>query len=246
MNGDETAEVLAAAKDKGVFIMEAVWTRFFPLVRELQRLLHEEQIIGTIQRTFCDFALGVGDIDLLPATSRYRDPKLGAGSLLDIGIYSLLWGLLTLDNGVGETAQDPEIVSMQSLQSGVDTSSSMLLLYPKTGRQGILTSTTNVQSLTNDWCRIEGSKGTIIVSGSAPSTPHHFVLKMHGEQGEGKRFDFEKPGRGYFWMADAVARDIEQGKKQDDLMPWKETQRVMEIMDAIRKRGGARFDVDNW
>lgn len=245
MNAAETAEVLAAAKAKGVFIMEAVWTRFFPLVREMQRLLHEEQVIGTIQRTFCDFALGIGDIDALPARSRYRDPKLGAGSLLDIGIYSLLWGLLTLDAGVGETAQEPEVVSKQSLQSGVDTASSLILFYPKTGRQGILTCTTNVQSLTDDWCRVEGSKGTLIVSGGAPSVPGYFTIKMHGEK-EDKRFDFDRPGRGYFWMADAVAMDIHQGKTQDDLMPWRETERVMEIMDGVRQRGGAKFDVDRW
>jgi predicted dehydrogenase len=122
----------------------------------------------------------------------------------------------------------------------------MILYYPETGRQGILTSTTNVQALDQDFARVEGSKGTIVVSGGAPSVPDRFRVKMHGESGEGKLYEFEKPGRGYFWMADHVAVSIKEGRKEDPLMPWKETMRVMEIMDGVRQRGGARFTVDKW
>lgn len=245
MTAAEAKEVFAAAKEKGVFIMEAVWTRFFPLVRQVQHLLHVEKIIGEVQRTFCDFALGLGNIDDLPASSRYRDPALGAGSLLDLGIYSLTWGLVTLDQGVGETAEEPIVVSAQSLQSGVDTASTFILSYPKTQRQGILSSTTNVEG-GSQWARVEGSKGTMYLYGTTPSNPHYFTVTMHDEEGEGKRYDFEKPGRGYFWMADQVAVDVLEGKKEDAIMPWRESIRVMEIMDGIRKRGGARFSVDDW
>ncbi|GAB7344311.1 hypothetical protein MBLNU457_2178t1 [Dothideomycetes sp. NU457] len=241
----QTNEVFAAAKENGVFVMEAMWTRFFPLVRKLQSLVHDEKVIGDVQRTFCDFALGIGDISALPPTSRYRDVKLGAGSLLDIGIYSLTWGLITLAEGkVGEDAKDPNVVSQQTLSHGVDVASSFVLFY-ENGKQGVLSSTTDVQAITDDWCRIEGSKGTIVVSGPAPSLPKYFTVKMHGEKGDGKRYDFENPGRGFYWEADAVAHDIKAGKTQDDIMPWKETERVMGILDGIRKRGGAKFAEDD-
>lgn len=84
----ETRQVLAAAKAKGIFIMEAMWTRFTPLVMTLQKKLHEERVIGNIRRTFCDFGTEM-DIAALGPESRLKNPELGAGSLLDIGIYSL-------------------------------------------------------------------------------------------------------------------------------------------------------------
>ena len=59
-------------------------------------------------------------------------------------------------------------------------------------------------------------------------------------------YEFEKPGRGFYWEADAVAHDLEAGRKENETMPWAETMRMMRIMDGVRKRGGARFPVDDW
>lgn len=57
--------------------------------------LHEEKIIGDVQRLFCDFGLDM-NMSALPASSRLKDPALGAGALLDIGIYTLMYGTLAL------------------------------------------------------------------------------------------------------------------------------------------------------
>lgn len=243
MNAKEAEEVFAAAKAKGVFIMEAMWTRFFPLMKSIRRLIHEEKKLGAIYRTFCDFGLDI-DIPSLPDTSRYKNPALGAGSLLDIGIYSLTWGLCTLSEQVGDSAQDPEVSSTQSLAHGVDVGSSILLQYKSNGRQGICTSTTNYPCR-HDFARIEGSKGHIVVYGSTPSSPERFVFYPKGAGNE-EIFTFEKPGRGFFWEADAVAQNIASGKKEDETMPWAETIRTMKIMDGVRRRGGARFPQDRW
>ncbi|KAJ9629604.1 hypothetical protein H2203_001984 [Taxawa tesnikishii (nom. ined.)] len=208
MNSKQAKEVFEAAEKKGVFVMEAMWTRFYPLVRTLQRLLHDEEAIGTIYRIFADFGLDI-DIGKLPDSSRYKDPALGAGSLLDIGIYSLTWGLVTLAG---------------TLRDGVDHDERGLAAYV---------------------CADRGEQGVVTVDGPT-SSPESFTIKMHGHEGEGNRYDFEKPGRGFYWEADAVAWDLKEGKKQDEVMPWKETTRVMGILDGIRKRGGARFPVDDW
>jgi len=244
MNARDAEEVFAAAKKKNVFVMEAMWTRFYPLMKSLQSLLHEKKEIGTIYRTFCDFGMDV-DIPSLPEGSRYKDPALGAGSLLDIGIYSLTWGLTTLSNTVGDAAEDPEVSSTQSLAHGVDVSSQILLNYRSNGRQGICTSTTNYPRRV-EFARIEGSKGhVVVVSEDAPSSPEGFILH-HKENGTEEHYNFEKPGRGFFWEADAVAHDLAAGRKQNATMPWAETLRVMRIMDGVRKRGGARFPGDEW
>lgn len=241
MNAKQAEEVFAAAKEKGVFIMEAMWLRFKPPMRALQKFLHQDQKLGTIYRTFCDFALEL-HIPSLPATSRYKDPAMGAGSLLDIGIYSITWGLTTLSDKVGEAAEEPEVASTQTVMYDVDVSSSLLLHYRSNGRQGICTSTTET-SQGQDFARIEGSKGHVIVYGSEPSHPAYWIFYPK-DGGKEERYDYENPGRGFFWEADAVAQDLEAGRKENATMPWAETMRVMKIMDGVRKRGGARFPVD--
>lgn len=243
LNAKEAEEVFAAAKTQGVFIMEAMWTRFYPLVRKIQDLIFKEQKLGTVYRTFCDFGLVI-DIPNLPAGSRYKDPALGAGSLLDIGIYSLTWGVITSTDKAGEAAEDPQVSSTQTLNHGVDTASSVLLRYPSTGKQSICTSTTDVTGPT-DFARIEGSRGHIVVQGPTPSAPESFSF-YPSDGGPEEEYCFEKPGFGLFWEADAVAHDIAAGRKENATMPWAETVRLMRIMDGIRRRGGARFPVDDW
>ncbi|KAK3653410.1 hypothetical protein LTR56_004614 [Elasticomyces elasticus] len=243
LNAKEAEEVFAAAREKGVFVMEAMWTRFFPLMKTLQKMLHEEKKLGTIYRTFSDFGLDF-DIPNLPDDSRYKDPTLGAGSLLDIGIYTLTWGLTTLSDKVGDEAEDPEVVSTQSIAHGVDLSSQVLLHYRSTGRQGICTSTTNEPQY-KPFTRIEGSKGRILVDAEAPSLPTRFTFYPK-DGGKEEVYNFESPGRGFYWEADAVALDLQAGRKQNATMPWAETMRVMRIMDGVRQRGGARFPVDDW
>jgi predicted dehydrogenase len=55
LNTKEPKEVVAAAKEKGVFVMAAMWTRFFPLTRGLQRLLHEQKMLREIKRILQTF-----------------------------------------------------------------------------------------------------------------------------------------------------------------------------------------------
>ncbi len=243
MNAKEAEEVFTAAKEKGVFIMEAVWTRFFPVVKALQKFLHEDKKLGKIYRMWADFGLDI-DIPSLPEDSRYKDPALGAGSLLDIGIYSLTWGLLTLSDKVGDEAEDPEVHSIQTVVENVDTDSAILLRYPTTGRQGVCTSSTNFDS-TGDFARIEGSEGYVTVYGSKASTPKKFTFYPKGG-GKPEVYDFEKPGLGFYWEADAVAHDLKAGRTQNDTVPWAESLRTMRILDGVRKRGGAKFPVDDW
>jgi predicted dehydrogenase len=240
LNAKEAREVFSAAKAKGVFIMEAMWTRFFPLMRTIQSLLHEKKVIGDVHRVFCDFAMNM-NIAALGPESRQKNVTLGAGSLLDIGIYPLTWGLLGLDHGIGEQAEKPKIVAAQSLSEDIDIASSIILLYPN-GRQGILTSHTGVKTPLQ-FCRIEGSNGSLVVEGFTASGPAFFTACP--KDGELKKFEFERPGKGFYWEADAVALDIAAGRTQSEIMPWAETLRVMEIMDEIRRQGGAKFPQDS-
>lgn len=122
----EAEEVLTAAEAKRVFVMEAMWLRFMPIVQELLRKVHQEHVIGDIRRVICDFGMDMGVRKLGPE-SRLRNPALGAGSLLDIGIYSLTWGLLSLDTKLGEKGEKPQLAATQSLYEDIDMATSILL-----------------------------------------------------------------------------------------------------------------------
>jgi predicted dehydrogenase len=243
LNEKEAKEIFAAAKTKNVFIMEAMWTRFFPLMGKLKQLLHHEQKLGTLHRTFCDFALDM-DLDSLPDTKYYKNPALGGGSLLDIGIYSLTWGLTTMCEATGDEAEEPEVNSSQSIAYGVDRTSTVILNFRSTGRQAICTSTLD-QLQTHPWARIEGSNGRMIVDGETPSSPDTLTFQPK-DGGQEEVWKFEKPGFGFWWEADAVALDLAADRKENAIVPPAETLRVLRIMDGVRRRGGARFPVDEW
>jgi predicted dehydrogenase len=260
INAKEAKQVLEAARHKGTFVMEAMWTRFQPLVVELRKRLFQDKIIGSVRRTFCDFGLDM-DLASLGPDSRLKNPALGAGSLLDVGIYSLTWGLLTLDGehfGEEEARRPFKIAAVQTIRDGIDVASSVLLLGPQ-GEQGILSSTTEAKTDVC-FCRIEGTDGFIEVHGVAASAPTSFtvypknVMSTKGMverssngpvASAGQRVDFPKVGMGFYYEADAVALDIVAARLQNETMPHAETVRVMEMMDEIRRQGGARFPQDD-
>lgn len=258
INAKEAKEVIDAARGKGVFVMEGMWTRFFPIVQKLQELLHKDEIIGDVSRTFADFSLDM-PLQELPPTSRLRDIKLGAGSLLDIGIYSLTWALLTLESP--RASSQLQIKASQTLLEGVDVSSSALLYYPDTGKQGIVTS--SLLHKTDDvFARVEGTRGTLFLSGDAGSMPNKITVSQKPldagkDMGDKKagcsdvskhertlKFEEDCGGRGFYYEADAVALDISAGRKESEIMPLDETLRVMQILDEIRVQGGGRFPQD--
>lgn len=67
--------------------MEAVWTRFFPISKEIQRLIHEEKVLGDIRRVYADLSMAFKR----DPQSRLYNPDLGGGALLDLGIYPFTW-----------------------------------------------------------------------------------------------------------------------------------------------------------
>ncbi|KAI9055162.1 hypothetical protein LZ554_000126 [Drepanopeziza brunnea f. sp. 'monogermtubi'] len=260
INEGEAREVVDAARKKGVFVMEAVWTRFSPLFTALRSELIDKRSIGDVERFFFDFG-NYMPLDSLPPTSRLRDPALGAGALLDIGIYTLTYASLIMgDFQVGQ-AHPPlsRVTSSLSIVDGIDESNVIVLEYPTTTGRGsrtktaILSSTFRYRSA-GDFARIEGSNGTITIFGRAGSLPDGFrvvegLQPGFGEedQREVRTFNVERPegALGFIWEADAVAQDIANGLTENAVMPLDESLRMMKLMDGIRKEGGLVYPQDN-
>jgi predicted dehydrogenase len=117
LNAGEAREVFDLAEKEGVFIMEGMWTRFFPLTLRLQHLIHGEKVIGDVLRVFADFSRN-HELEGKGMESRLKNPALGAGSLLNLGVYSLTWALLVLDAKSGQEAEQVNVKGVQTLRDG--------------------------------------------------------------------------------------------------------------------------------
>lgn len=220
----------------------------------------EKRSIGDVKRFFMDFG-NLMPLDSLPANSRLKDNALGAGALLDIGIYPLTFASLILgDFKVGE--QHPQLKNVTSsltIVNGMDEANVVVLDYPANeksqqgDRTAVCTSTFRYRSGT-DFARIEGSNGEITIFGPAGSVPMGFRSKSGPQPGFGeadtrteRKYNVEKPAGtlGFFWEADAVALDISCGKTESSTMPLAESLRMMRLMDQIRGQGGLSYPQDS-
>ena len=114
VNAAEAERVVELAREKRLFIMEGMWTRFFPLMEEVRRLV-SEGAIGEVRMLNVDFGFRA---DLDPA-SRLFDQRLGGGALLDVGVYCVSFSSMVLGRPSG-------FVSLPHLgETGVDEQASV-------------------------------------------------------------------------------------------------------------------------
>jgi predicted dehydrogenase len=84
ISAQQTRELVDAARSAGVLLVEAMWMRFQPFVPVLDKLI-EEQVVGSVKYVEAHFSFPIQEAP----SSRWYDPNLGGGSLLDLGVYPL-------------------------------------------------------------------------------------------------------------------------------------------------------------
>ena len=116
LNAREARELVDLARERGLFLMEAMWTYCNPLIRRMTELVRDGAI-GEIRTVQADF----GFAGAFGAEHRLRDPALGGGALLDLGVYPVSFAQLLLG--------EPDRVQADALLSpeGVDLNTGMLL-----------------------------------------------------------------------------------------------------------------------
>ncbi|CCG21610.1 hypothetical protein CORT_0A12250 [Candida orthopsilosis Co 90-125] len=242
VNKKEAEKILEVAKKHNKFFMEAVWTRFFPAIKELKKKVYQEKVIGDVHRLFADFSYNC-DVKSWPLTSRVRDRSLAAGSLLDIGIYPITYSRILLDDQVGDKAAKFEHKSFLTIDDNdlVDHLGSIIIKY-ENGKHALLTSSELVDG-PKACVRLEGSKGWVEMYSDNPARAKHFKIFNK----EGKEIYEYKDNSGYngfIYEANAVADDIHDGKLENEIMPHSESLLVMGIMDDIRKENGLSYEQD--
>jgi predicted dehydrogenase len=216
MNAREAQELVAEARDRGTFLMEAMWTRFLPHVAAIRRLL-DEGALGRIVTVTADH----GQWFPRDAASRLFAPELGGGALLDLGVYVVSFASLILGR--------PERIVALSEPSftGVDGQTSMLFGY-RGGAQAVLTCTSEARTPTR--AAIVGDQARIEIDRRFYG-PTAFTLIPR--DGEPVRFDEPHEGSGMRHQADEVARCLREGLPESPLMPLNESIAIMETLDAI-------------
>lgn len=217
MNAAEARSLVTAARERGVFMMEAMWTRFLPHVVAIRELLGQG-VLGEVVSVIADhgkwFARDPG--------FRLFAPELGGSALLDLGIYPVSFASMVLGTPSRVTAM------IEPAFTGVDGTTSMIFGYDS-GAQAILTCTSSARSATR--LSIVGTEARIDVEGDfyAPTT---FSLVPRTSQVP-ERFEFVTQGRGLHYEALEVARCLDAGLLESPTMPLDETVAIMETMDKV-------------
>ena len=224
LNARQAAEMVQVAREKDLFLMEAMWTRFFPLMGKVRALV-DEGAIGEVQMLVADLCI---QFDLDPSDRRYA-PGLGGGALLDLGVYPLSFASMIM-------GAPSSIEALAHLgETGVDEQAGIVLGYDR-GRVGTLYTSIRVDSPVE--ATILGSEGQIRIH-SWWIHPDRLTLSLDG--GEATTIQMPFAGNGYQFEAAEVMACLRAGKLESDLMPLDETLSIVETMDTIRARWGLRF-----
>ena len=217
MDADEARELVGTARSRGLFLMEAMWTRFLPHVREIRRLI-ADGALGEIVSVTADH----GQWFTYDPAFRLFAPGLGGGALLDLGVYVVSLASMVLGR------PDRVVALADRAPTGVDSQTSVLLGYPG-GAQAALTCTLRARSPNR--AAIVGTKARIEVDGVfyAPTT-----FSLVSTDGSTVRYEHAHEGRGLRHQADEVARCLRDGLVESPEMPLDETVAIMETMDAVR------------
>lgn len=220
-----SAELVRTARGRGVFLMEAMWTRCFPAVRRVAELI-ADGAIGRVTSVQADFGLP----GPFPVTSRMLDPVLGGGALLDLGVYPITIAHLALG------APD-EVTAWASLTpQGVDENTGMVLGY----RSGALaTLSCSLIADTPRRATITGTDGHIELPRGF-FHPTGFWL-ARGADREPRFTPTPVDGLGYHYEAAEVHRCLRAGLTESPLVPLDETLAVMSTLDRVRAAIGLRY-----
>ncbi|MCQ2213504.1 MAG: Gfo/Idh/MocA family oxidoreductase [Bacteroidaceae bacterium] len=225
-NVRQAKEVLEAAKQKGVFITEAIWTRYMPLSHKVKELM-DSGIIGeprVLTATLCY---------MMENKERIVRPELCGGALLDLGVYSLNFARMYFGTDIVKT-----VTNCILGPTGMDMQESMSLTYAN-GRMANLQS--GALCLNDRQGIISGTEGYIRVDNI--NCPELIEVYRNYELVE----RIERPAdmvTGYEYQVMECKRCMDEGLLESPMMPHEETISIMQQMDDMRKEWGVKYPMD--
>ena len=226
-NAREAEAVIRKAEEKGVFITEAIWTRYMPLSLKIVDLVNE----GAIGRPY---TLSANLCYPIAWKERIQRPELAGGALLDIGIYPLNFAAMIFGDEIERTVSActktdtgmDEQESITQFFSGKRMAVLHSSIYPNSDRNGI----------------ISGDKGFIVVENvNNPQVARVFNLDYQMTE------EYYAPPQitGFEYEVAASFDAIDKGLSESPFMPHRETLRMMKMMDSLREEWGIVFPNDS-
>jgi predicted dehydrogenase len=224
VNAAEAERVVSLARERELFLMEGMWTRFFPLMERVRGMTSNGEI-GELRMLTADFGVR---FDLDPA-SRLFALELGGGALLDVGVYCVSLASMILGPPV-------RAAGLSHLgETGVDEQAAVVLEH-EAGRLSNLTM--GIRTATPQEATVLGTEGYVKIH--APWwRPTTMTVSRPGREDE----TIEAPvtGNGFNYEAAEVMRRLDEGRTESDIMPLDETISVMRAMDDLRAAWDLRY-----
>ncbi|KAM9765601.1 trans-1,2-dihydrobenzene-1,2-diol dehydrogenase-like [Menidia menidia] len=232
MNTKEVKEILESAKRNDVFLMEAVWTRFFPASVEIRRLLAQREL-GEVKMVRSDFGVPLINVP------KIVQKELGGGALLNIGMYCLQFVCMVYNGERPESIQ----ATASCLETGVDETAAVILKFSN-NRMAVFTYSSSLD-LPND-AVIVGTKGTIRIP-TCVWCPTSLVVN-----GKGTQYPLPEPAlplnyinsTGMRYEAEEVRQCLLKGLKESAIMSHADSLLLAEVEDEIRRQVGVVYSQD--
>lgn len=227
-------ELISCAREHQVFLMEAVWTRFFPMAEKIRSLICEDGI-GEVRAVHTAFSSRIPD----NAAGRLVDPYRAGGGLLDTGVYNFHFTDMILDKEpvalTGLASFDTDDMHLQ-----VDEQATYIAQYDH-GELAVMTSGIRTEMPQNAY--IYGTRGYIevpvfwkptrmnVTIGSVTCTVECPVeQKIPGIEDEGFQYEIEY-----------VNQCLREGRREPEIMTWEKSLSVLRQCDQLRKQWGFRY-----
>ncbi|GAB7365082.1 hypothetical protein MBLNU230_g6173t1 [Neophaeotheca triangularis] len=270
MNAQQFAALIDLAQQRGVVLMEAMWTRYLPASRYFEKDLLPR--IGEVKRVFSDFSFPIVGKDL-SRDSRFLDKQAGAGALLDQGVYALHWIELALhglagDHGKTDVAYSNSI-SVPGVVGEVDDIDTIVLTHSRAGNEqqsGVAICSTSMTipgssqpafyrrleaKKLGPAVKIEGAKGSVAIP-FPPIRPQKLHMLWYGEDhldetGMEREEIVDRPverGWGLWYQADVMASKVIARPQNagGDVVGHLASMRVLRWMDEARRQAGITYE----
>ncbi|MGI5128634.1 Gfo/Idh/MocA family protein [Pseudonocardia sp. CA-107938] len=218
---EATQEIVDAAGKAGVFVMEAMWTRFQPAIVRMRELI-ADGAIGEVTAVQADLGISAPTDPL----DRYHNPVLGGGALYDVGVYPISFAQMVL--GAPDTITATGLLA----PSGVDLEESVLLGYAD-GRSAVLHA--SIRAGLPGQARVFGTRGWIDVP---PRFHHPSRIVLNRADAEPETIDAPATGGGYFHELIEVTEGVAAGRAESTVMPLADTVAVQHVLDEVARQIG--------
>jgi predicted dehydrogenase len=226
VNAWQAEEVLSLAKERKVFVTEAIWTRYMPMSQKINEII-ASGVIGNPTILSANLGYPIADRE------RLRDPSLAGGALLDLGVYPINFASMVFGTEVENI-----VSSCTKLSTGVDAQNSITITF-KGGQMAVLHS--SMYAKTDRQGIISGQEGHLIVENI--NNPQSITVIANNFEVIA-RYNCPPQITGYEYQVYASVEAINNGWTESPFMPHAETLRIMNMMDDLRIEWGISYPFD--